>query len=154
MSGGASSLDGKLLVAAIDFGTAYSGYAYSFRNDYKLDPLKITTNHWTGEGSQTMSPKAPSSVLLNPEEEYSNLVENGQHKDWYFFKEIKMRLLYNLLWSLNLNVRECDHYSKIVMKYFIWYVLPLLSYWTNIKLHFDRKFLEQLPLTMNAENQC
>lgn len=55
MSGGASSLDGKLLVAAIDFGTAYSGYAYSFRNDYKLDPLKITTNHWTGAGSQTMS---------------------------------------------------------------------------------------------------
>lgn len=105
MSGEASSLDGKLLVAAIDFGTAYSGYAYSFRNDYKLDPLKITTNHWTGEGSQTMSQKAPSSVLLNPdktfnsfgyraEEEYSNLVENGQHKDWYFFKKIKMRLLY------------------------------------------------------------
>nr|XP_011450125.2 heat shock 70 kDa protein 12A isoform X1 [Crassostrea gigas] len=105
MAGGTSSLDGKLLVAAIDFGTAYSGYAFSFRNDYRLDPLKIEVNHWTGTGSQTMSPKAPSSVLLNPdktfksfgytaEEEYSNLVETGQHQDWYFFTKIKMRLLY------------------------------------------------------------
>lgn len=52
-----------------------------------------------------MPTKAPSLVFLNPDntfnsfgyradEEYSNLVENGQHKDRYFFKEIKMRLLY------------------------------------------------------------
>lgn len=105
MAGGTSSLDGKLLVAAIDFGTAYSGYAFSFRSDYRLDPLKIEVNHWTGNASQTMSPKAPSSVLLNPdktfksfgytaEEEYSSLVENKQHQDWYFFTKIKMRLLY------------------------------------------------------------
>ncbi|XP_052688523.1 heat shock 70 kDa protein 12A-like [Crassostrea angulata] len=105
MAGGASSLDGKLLVAAMDFGTAYSGYAFSFRSDYRLDPLKIEVNHWTGNASQTMSPKAPSSVLLNPdktfksfgytaEEEYSSLVENGQHQEWYFFTKIKMRLLY------------------------------------------------------------
>lgn len=106
MAGGTSSLDGKLLVAAIDFGTAYSGYAFSFRNDYRLDPLKIEVNHWTGNASNTMSPKAPSSVLLNPdktfksfgytaEEEYSILVENGQHQEWYFFTKIKMRLLYH-----------------------------------------------------------
>lgn len=105
MAGGTSSLDGKLLVAAIDFGTAYSGYAFSLRSDYRLDPLKIEPNHWTGYSSQTMSPKAPSSVLLNldktfksfgytAEEEYSSLVENGQHQEWYFFTKIKMRLLY------------------------------------------------------------
>ncbi|XP_062591252.1 heat shock 70 kDa protein 12A-like isoform X2 [Saccostrea cucullata] len=52
-----------------------------------------------------MSPKAPSSVLLNPdktfhsfgykaEEEYASLVENDEHQDWYFFTKIKMRLLY------------------------------------------------------------
>lgn len=105
MAGGTSSSEERLLVAAIDFGTAYSRYAFSFRSDYLLDPLKIEVNHWTGNGSQTMSPKAPSSVLLNPdktfksfgytaEEEYSNLVETGQHQDWYFFTKIKMRLLY------------------------------------------------------------
>ena len=31
----------KLAVAAIDFGTTYSGYAYSFHSDYKKDPLKV-----------------------------------------------------------------------------------------------------------------
>lgn len=31
----------KLIVAAIDFGTTYSGYAYSFRDEYQKDPLKV-----------------------------------------------------------------------------------------------------------------
>jgi len=33
--------DGYLVVAAIDFGTAYSGYAFSTRADFKKDPLKV-----------------------------------------------------------------------------------------------------------------
>lgn len=33
-----------LLVAAIDFGTTYSGYAFSFRHDYQSEPTKISTN--------------------------------------------------------------------------------------------------------------
>lgn len=72
MSGGVSSLDGKLLVAAIDFGTAYSGYAYSFRNDYKLDPLKITTNHWTGEVHR-QCPQRPLPQF------YSTLIKLSTH---------------------------------------------------------------------------
>lgn len=31
----------KLAVAAIDFGTTYSGFAYSFRSDYQSTPLKV-----------------------------------------------------------------------------------------------------------------
>ena len=34
-----------LVVAAIDFGTTYSGYAYSFYSDYKNDPLKLNRLH-------------------------------------------------------------------------------------------------------------
>lgn len=33
--------DKYLVVAAIDFGTAYSGYAFSTRNDFEKDPLKV-----------------------------------------------------------------------------------------------------------------
>ena len=33
--------DDYLLVAAIDFGTAYSGYAFSTRGEYAKDPLKV-----------------------------------------------------------------------------------------------------------------
>lgn len=31
----------KLVVAAIDFGTTFSGYAYSLKNEYEKDPLKV-----------------------------------------------------------------------------------------------------------------
>ena len=31
----------KLAVAAIDFGTTYSGLAYSFHGDYQREPLKV-----------------------------------------------------------------------------------------------------------------
>jgi hypothetical protein len=31
----------KLIVAAIDFGTTYSGYAHSLKDEYKKDPLKV-----------------------------------------------------------------------------------------------------------------
>ncbi|XP_061178458.1 heat shock 70 kDa protein 12A-like [Saccostrea echinata] len=120
MAGGASSLDGKLVVAAIDFGTAYSGYAFSFRNNFRLNPLDIDVNQWSGEDALTMSSKAPSSVLLSPdkafhsfgyeaEEEYSSLVENEQHQDWYFFRNIKMRLLYKEKLSRSDTIcDECD----------------------------------------------
>lgn len=40
----------KIVVGAIDFGTTFSGYAFSFANDYERDPLKIQTNHWIGGG--------------------------------------------------------------------------------------------------------
>lgn len=30
-----------IMVAAIDFGTAYSGYAFSMRDDFLKDPLKV-----------------------------------------------------------------------------------------------------------------
>jgi hypothetical protein len=33
---------GKIMVAAIDFGTTYSGYAFSFRHEYEADKLKIS----------------------------------------------------------------------------------------------------------------
>jgi len=35
---------GTLLVAAIDIGTAFSGYAFSFRRDYEFNPLKVHFN--------------------------------------------------------------------------------------------------------------
>ena len=36
----------RLQVAAIDFGTTYSGYAFSFRSHFLKDPLRVNTNNW------------------------------------------------------------------------------------------------------------
>lgn len=35
------SVINELFVAAIDFGTTYSGYAFSARNDFDSDPTKV-----------------------------------------------------------------------------------------------------------------
>lgn len=94
----------KPLVVAIDFGTTHSGYAYSFKHDYKKDPLKISANkHWVDGSRGTASLKAPTCVLLSPRREfiafgyeaedlYSELFLDENHYDHYFFKRFKMVL--------------------------------------------------------------
>lgn len=53
-----------MMVAALDFGTTYSGYAFSFRNDFKADPLKIQANPvWMTGSSQFMSLKTSTCLL-------------------------------------------------------------------------------------------
>lgn len=90
----------QLLIAAIDFGTTHSGYAFSFEDDYKMDPLKISTNpNWIIP--YTLHQKAPTCVLLSPRQEfiafgyeaedlYSELAVNENHYDHYFFKGFKI----------------------------------------------------------------
>ncbi|XP_052760567.1 heat shock 70 kDa protein 12A-like [Mya arenaria] len=91
-----------LLVAAFDFGTTYSGYAFSFRDD----PNKIQTNqNWYAGGgaSRLVSLKTPTSVLLNPkgefdkfgfeaEDKYATLAEDDEHHGWRLFRRFKMVL--------------------------------------------------------------
>ncbi|KAH3825516.1 heat shock 70 kDa protein 12B-like [Dreissena polymorpha] len=92
----------SLLVAAIDFGTTYSGWAFSFKNDFKSDPTKICVKKWH-EGVLT-SLKCPTCVLIqsdgetldtfgfDAETKYSELCETGEHKKWYYFHRFKMML--------------------------------------------------------------
>ena len=95
----------RLLVAAIDFGTTYSGYAYSFRSDFQADPLKISSNQWQFGASKTASMKTPSCILFNSRQEcdcfgfeaenkYAELCLDDAHHDWFFFRHFKM-LLYD-----------------------------------------------------------
>lgn len=94
----------QLLIAAIDIGTTHSGYAYSFEDDYKVDPLKISINPiWTAGSSHLVSLKAPTCVLLGPRQEfkafgyeaedfYTDLALDENHLEYYFFKGFKMVL--------------------------------------------------------------
>ncbi|VDI17936.1 Hypothetical predicted protein [Mytilus galloprovincialis] len=93
-----------LLVAAIDFGTTYSGYAFSMRDTYKTDPLKIHANQaWNAGGRQLLSLKTPTCLLLNSnkdfdsfgyeaENKYADLVMDGEQDDYYYFHRFKMSL--------------------------------------------------------------
>ena len=90
----------SLIVAAFDFGTTYSGYAFSFKdsqNDVK------TNKNWTAGSGKLISLKTPTSVLLNvdgefdsfgfdAEDKYSSLAEDGKHHGWRLFRRFKMVL--------------------------------------------------------------
>ena len=94
----------KTLVVSIDFGTTYSGYAFSFKDDYKENPTAVKTNqNWVAGTRSLMSLKTSSAVLFDAnkkfhsfgyeaENKYSNLAEDQEHRDWYFFKRFKMKL--------------------------------------------------------------
>jgi len=97
---GATPAESCLLVAAIDFGTTFSGYAYSFKND----PMKIQTNAgWNASSEKLMSFKTPTCVLLNPrkqfdsfgfeaENKFVNLTDDNEHEGWMLFQKFKMIL--------------------------------------------------------------
>nr|XP_019918143.2 heat shock 70 kDa protein 12A isoform X1 [Crassostrea gigas] len=113
----------KIVVAAIDFGSTYSGYAFSFRDDFQTNPLKIHTNHWSSVQSGGISYKAPTTVLLKPdqtfhsfgydaEDKYAELSEAEEHQEWYYFSRFKMKLMNAL--DITKDQTGSDHlFSKL-----------------------------------------
>lgn len=89
----------KIIVVAIDVGTAYSGYAFSYRSR----PQEVIVNNWKSHGNDGFSHKAPSSILLNEtynfvafgyeaEEEFSKIVQNRNKDKFFFVKDFKTQL--------------------------------------------------------------
>ena len=90
-------------MAAIDFGTTFSGYAFSFLHDYKRDPLKISANSWNAGIGHLVTFKTSTCVLFDAagnfhsfrfkaEEKYSDLALDELHHNWYYFRLFKMML--------------------------------------------------------------
>ncbi|MES1921214.1 hypothetical protein MHBO_002777 [Bonamia ostreae] len=89
-----------ILVAAIDFGTTYSGYAFSFK-DKPMDLQSPQT--WYAGTTQLASLKTPTCLLLNADQtfqsfgyeaqnKYATLAGDDAHHDVYFFERFKMFL--------------------------------------------------------------
>jgi len=127
----AAPTESFLMVAGIDFGTTFSGYAYSFKND----PMKIQTNQgWNAGSEKLISFKTPTCVLVNPnkqfvafgfeaENKYVDLADDKEHTGWLLFRWFKMILHNNevfLIERFSLNLKEKG--LKIV------FVCPLIMY--------------------------
>jgi molecular chaperone DnaK (HSP70) len=93
----------SLIVAAIDFGTTFSGYAFALRHDYKVDHMRVLGNPWQRGSQPGFSLKTPSCVLFDPtqklhsfgsdaEDKYVDLAQEDEHIDWFYFKRFKMQL--------------------------------------------------------------
>lgn len=107
----------SLLVAAIDFGTTFSGYAFSFLHEYKSDPLKISTATWTAGSGGCLSLKNSTCVLFDQtgnfhsfgyeaEDKYSDLALEDEHHDWFYFRRFKM-MLYNKKVNCHYSIGKC-----------------------------------------------
>ncbi|XP_069106430.1 heat shock 70 kDa protein 12A-like [Argopecten irradians] len=108
----------KNIVAAIDFGTTYSGYAFTFRTEFdKSDGARqIFSNRWSNSGS-LLSAKAPTTALFDPEykfhsfgyeaeEKYAELVDTKQHKDWHCFRRFKMQLHNTMTLKREMKIKD------------------------------------------------
>lgn len=95
----------SLIVAAIDFGTTFSGCAFSFLHDLNTDPSKISAHTWNEGIGGRVSLKTSTSVLFEPtgkfhsfgyeaEEKYLTLVDEKEQLNWFYFSRFKM-MLYN-----------------------------------------------------------
>ncbi|XP_045171003.2 heat shock 70 kDa protein 12A-like [Mercenaria mercenaria] len=92
----------SLVVVAIDFGTTYSGWAFSFRHEYERDPIKVSSKNW--QGGTLVSQKGPTCILIKPdgkttdsfdydaESKYAEKAEENDQDQWFFYKRFKMML--------------------------------------------------------------
>jgi hypothetical protein len=90
------------IVAAIDFGTTYSGWAYSLRSNFDSDRTKASTKLWNSGSAQTE--KTPTCILIRPdgktieafgyeaEDRYQDLAGTEEHMDFFYFRRFKMSL--------------------------------------------------------------
>lgn len=90
---------GHIVVVAIDFGTTYSGYAYSFTRD----PSQVyMMRKWEGGDGGVVNEKTPTCILLTPEGQFHSFgysardsyhdLDPGQAKTWLYFDKFKMIL--------------------------------------------------------------
>lgn len=90
-----------LMVAAIDLGTSFSGYAFSTTADFRVNPLDVfTSQDWSNE---VVSIKCPTCTLFDEykklksfgydaEDDYIDIVMEKRQNEYYFFKNFKMTL--------------------------------------------------------------
>lgn len=99
--------DEILLVAALDFGTTYSGIAWSFTREFEKYPLRINSLMWSPiVGPSQATFKTPTVLLLKSnkevvafgyaaEEQYGELADDNAHHGYYFYRNFKMLLYEN-----------------------------------------------------------
>ena len=117
-----------LLIAALDFGTTYSGCAFQMTSDYdpKNPTLKILSPQAWNEGpARLMSMKTPTCLLLDrnkhidsfgymAEDKYAELCMDGDNGDFYFFRRFKMALHETKVeWSVDSMVTTVTYTARV-----------------------------------------
>ena len=93
---------GHFVVVAIDFGTTFSGYAFSFTRD--PDSIHMMRK-WEGGDPGVINQKTPTCLLLHPDGKFHSFgftardffhdLDPQDSKKWLYFDKFKMTLHYN-----------------------------------------------------------
>lgn len=85
-------------VVAIDFGTTYSGFAFSFSDQIPIH----TKKNWGENEERHGTLKTPTSILLRPNKDFDSFgydaddkyvnFKHGEDKQYYYLKHFKMEL--------------------------------------------------------------
>ena len=97
-----SSFPSHFVVVAIDFGTTFSGYAFSFTRD--PDSVHMM-RRWEGGDPGIVNQKTPTTLLLTPDgtfhsfgftaRDYYHDLDAQESKRWLYFEKFKMALHHN-----------------------------------------------------------
>jgi hypothetical protein len=90
-----------LLVVGIDFGTTYSGYAFSFNFEYERNPLSISCKQYILHS--LVESKTTTAVLFDKRQQfdsfgfeaeckYAEQLGSEDNDNWYFFRHFKTSL--------------------------------------------------------------
>ncbi|CAG2207904.1 heat shock 70 kDa protein 12A-like [Mytilus galloprovincialis] len=123
--------DAYKIVSAIDFGTTFSGYAYTFLPNKE----KIYTNRNWGQTQGFLLHKTPTCLLLKPDGEfeafgfeavlkYNDLSEEdaGNH---YYFDKFKMKLYENKVLNTEILIEDASGKTKFAVDVFaksLWFM--------------------------------
>lgn len=87
-------------IAAIDFGTTFSGFAFSLNHKDGNQDIYLNRDWGNAQGVSTL--QTPTCILLSPKKEFVNFgfeaaakyanLEDGKDQTYYFFDRFKMML--------------------------------------------------------------
>lgn len=131
----------KIVVVAIDVGTTYSGYAFSYRSS----PKEVFVNNWISHAGDGLSYKAPSSILLNKtynfvafgydaEKKFSEIVQNRNKDNFFFVKDFKTQLANDQVHKTLPLLINCNLHIKV---FCILQPILLSLFWSVFKVAWD-----------------
>ncbi|ESN95006.1 hypothetical protein HELRODRAFT_102816 [Helobdella robusta] len=114
------------VIVAIDFGTTYSGYAFSFVKD--PESLHIMRK-WEGGDPGLVNQKTLTTLLLNPDGEFHSFgftardnyhdLDQSQAKKWFYFEKFKMALHHNSELNKNTTINASNGQAYPALKVFV-----------------------------------
>ena len=110
---------GHFVIVAIDFGTTFSGYAFSFTRD--ADSIHMMRK-WEGGDSGVINQKTPTALLLTPDGKFHSFgfsardffhdLDPQEAKKWLYFEKFKMALHYS---TVSVALLSCIYYTCLVL---------------------------------------